>query len=164
MNDLVYDREFFRDGWSGGLPETPCGYGSKLSQTVRQRDWIPELVKKYNIKTISDIGAGDLNWIRFIEFPKYVEYQAYDLVPRHKRVITFDLMARIPPKTDLILCLWVLNHFDELHTIKAIDNIKKSESKYLLVTQRYGYYHPDFKVLEVLTLNEKRDVMLFVKL
>jgi len=156
MTDLVYDREFFRNGWTGGLPETPCGFGSKLSQTVRQRLWIPELVRKYNINSI--------NWIREIEFPRKIQYRAYDLVPRNQQVITLDILDIVPPKTDLIMCLWVLNHFNELHTNKAMENIRASKTKYLLVTQRYGYYHPDFNVLEVLTLNDKRDVMLFVKL
>lgn len=164
MNDVVYSKNKFRDGWSGGLPETQCGAGSTLYNTIRQRAWIPKLIDQYGIKSISDIGAGDLNWIKSVDLPSYVSYKAFDLIPRKPEVITLDILKVVPLKSDLIMCLWVFNHLTKENTITALNNIKNSKSKYLLVTQRDGYYKPDFKILDMIVLNKKRDCLLMVEL
>ncbi len=135
MGDVIGDRAKFRRGWTGGLPETPCGYGSRLDQTVRQRDWIPQLIDRYEIRTIADIGAGDLNWIHHMDL-RGAHYQAYDLVPRAPTVEPFDLVKQIPPAVDLILCLWVLNHLPFEHSRRAIANLRASAARYLLMTDR----------------------------
>ena len=136
MGDVVRDREKFAKGWIGGLPETPCGYGSRIEQTATQRRWLPAIAARYGIRTIADIGAGDLNWMRRIEWPAGVTYSAYDLVPRHPSVTEFDLVRQVPPCVDMILCLWVLNHlpFDDCRA--ALANIRSSKSRYLCMTDR----------------------------
>lgn len=164
MNDVVYSNAKFRDGWTGGLPETPCGHGSTLQSTVKQRKWIPKLVLKYEIKTISDIGAGDLNWIKKVIFPGFISYKAFDLIPRKPEVVTLDILNVVPPKSDLIMCLWVFNHFSESNIKKAMQNIKDSGSKYLLVTQRHGYYKYPFNIIDLIILNEKKDCLMLVRL
>ena len=112
-----------------------CGRGSIFENTEIIRNLLVEVIKKYDIRTIADIGAGDLSWIYHTKWPHKIEYSPYDLVPRHKDIIRFDITSEIPPSVDLILCRYVLNHFDhdELY-LAAIDNIKKSKSKYLLMT------------------------------
>ena len=130
MNNI----EKYEKGWRTGLPETACGIGSKLENTERQRKWILEIVKKYNINTINDIGAGDLNWVSHIDFPDTVQYTPYDLVPRQPNVVKFDLIKEIPPAADLIMCIWVLNHFPDEQSVKAMENIKASDAKYLIIT------------------------------
>ena len=60
MPDIITDAAKYRKGWTGGLPETKCGNGSRMRTTKIQRAWIPEIVKKYNIKSVADVGAGDL--------------------------------------------------------------------------------------------------------
>jgi len=52
-----------RKGWSGGNKETRCGWGSTLEATKPIRAALPGLLEKYKIKSILDIGCGDLNWI-----------------------------------------------------------------------------------------------------
>ena len=133
MNDLVRD---FDKGWTGGLPETKCGHGSTMGATKRQRNWIPAIIEGYFINSIADIGAGDLNWIKDTDIPSYIEYQAYDLVPRLPEVIRFDLVKEVPPPSDLIMCLWVLNHLKYDDCLAAIDNIKKSGARFLMMTDR----------------------------
>lgn len=132
----------FREGWRGGLPETPCGYDSKVSETAIQRKWIPKIVEKYGVQTVADIGAGDLNWIKLMEWD--VEYQAYDLIPRHESVSRLDITMEVPPCVDLIMCLWVFNHMHPRQVIAALDNIKASGSKYLMFTTspRWAEYLP----------------------
>ena len=131
---MLMNHAEFKRGWHGGLPETVCGHGSKISQTEVQREWLPRMVEKYDIHDIVDIGAGDLRWIKLIDWPHPIEYQAYDLVPRDKSVIKFDLIHEVPPKADLIICAWLLNHLPEDHARVALNNIMTSGAKYLIYT------------------------------
>tara|TARA_Y100000004_G_C8954234_1_gene430029 strand:- start:1695 stop:2195 length:501 start_codon:yes stop_codon:yes gene_type:complete len=129
MNDKELMEKVVK-GWRSN--ETPCGAGSELENTknVRKSLWL--IIKKYKIKTVVDAGAGDLNWIKHMKWN--VEYQGYDLYPRHESVIQFDLTKEILPKSDLILCRHVLNHLSPDYAQKCIDNFSKSGSKYLAVT------------------------------
>ena len=124
----------YRRGWTSGLPETLCGFGSMIDQTEIQREWILRMVGKYGIRTIHDIGAGDLNWIKVIKWPYPVKYRAFDLVPRRSDVRQFDLIHEKPQAVDLTMCLWVLNHMPEDHARVALDNLRASGSKYLMYT------------------------------
>lgn len=133
-SDIITDVEKYKKGWHGGLPETPCGFGSKMDQTGPQRAWIPRMVEKYNIRSIVDVGAGDLNWMRHIKWPHEVEYTPLDLVPRHESVKPFDLLQAIPPQADLVMCLWVLNHFPEEQAKIGLDNLLASKPKYIMYT------------------------------
>jgi len=170
MGDIILNQEEFKRGWSSGLPETPCGFGSKLSETKKQREWIPGILKKYRIKSIADIGAGDLNWIRRMDMGN-VTYLPFDLVPRHPSVTQFDLVKQVPPKVDMIMCLWVLNHLPADDCLKAIANIKASGAKYLMMTDRPKWHseQPDeLKEMEAITQIVIRptsgDLIKFIKL
>ena len=134
MSGIITDVAKYEKGWSGGGKETPCGYGSRVDQTGVQRKWLPEVVAKYAIHSIADIGAGDLNWMRLVKWPHPVDYQPYDLVPRANGVTEFDLIHEIPPKVDCILCLWLLNHLPEHHAQAALNNLRASGAKYLIYT------------------------------
>lgn len=136
MGDIITNVAKYKKGWIGGGKETPCGYGSTMAATTKQRKWIPQMIKQYRIKTIADIGAGDLNWMNHVSLPKKVTYTAYDLFPRRSSVVEFNILDEIPEKVDLIMCLWVLNHFPYDDCLQALKNIKASGSKYLLMTDR----------------------------
>ena len=125
-------------GWSGGLPETVCGLGSRLSYTEVQREWLPLAVKKHGIKSIADVGAGDLNWMRHIKFD--CQYTAYDLVPRSPDIIKYDILTDEIPEADCIMVLWVINHMDDEQAALAVSKILNSKARYLLITwrERYG--------------------------
>jgi len=134
MSGIITEVAKYQKGWTGGGDETPCGFGSRVVTTQVQREWIPRMVEKYQIKSIADIGAGDLNWMRLVEWPHPVDYQPYDLVPRSDGVTQFDLIHQVPPKVDLILCLWLLNHLPEHHALAALNNLRASGAKYLIYT------------------------------
>ena len=161
MSDLITSIDGYRKGWKGGLPETICGSGSTLKSTKKQRGWIPKIIKQYGIKSIADIGAGDLNWIKHIDLTA-VKYTAYDLIPRKPEVIRLDITRQVPPKSDMIMCLWVLNHFSMDDAENALSNIVKS-CDYLLVTYR-GKTDSDvlidkFDCIESIPLNDKKDCL-----
>lgn len=130
--DIISDHAKYQKGWTGGLPETRCGYGSKLSQTKFQRQWLPEMVAKYGIESIADLGAGDLNWIKHTE--PGCEYKAYDLIPRKPEVQKLDLLHDKLPDADCLLVLWVLNHFPPAQQKTAIDKIKNSTARFIIMT------------------------------
>lgn len=168
MSDIVTDVAKFRQGWHGGLPETPCGYGSTSEATRAQRRWIPGLIDRYGIRTIADVGAGDLNWIRRTDL-RGARYMALDLVPRRPEVNAFDLVRDVPPAVDLLMCLWVLNHIDIESCRLALANLKASGSRYLLMTDRPIWHHeqpPEIVMpyVEELRLNAKGDRILLCPL
>jgi hypothetical protein len=166
MSDVLTGLTRIKKGWVGGLPETPCGFGSTLRATKQQRDWIPRVIEKYEIQTISDIGAGDLNWIKHTHIPNEVEYTPYDLYPRLPEVKKFNLSKQVPKKVDMIMCLWVLSHLKPEDREKAMDNIKASGAHYLLMTHR-GKYEDEIPYIEILPLRqttEKHDSIRLVDL
>lgn len=147
MSDIVSSLAKFRKGWHGGLPETVCGSGSTMAGTKLQRGWIPGIVRKYGIRSIADIGCGDLNWFPLMNLD--VDYQAFDLVPRKPEVQQFDLVRQVPPAVDLILCLWVLNHlpFDDCEA--ALANLKASGAQWLMITDRPKWHNEQPKSIQM---------------
>jgi len=125
------DAEFFK-GWTGGLPETPCGFGSKVGQTRKQRAVIPGWIEKYKITSVADIGAGDLNWAKLVDFG--CPYAAYDLIPRVPGVVSYNLITQPLPRADCYMVLWVLNHLSVSRCKVAIRKLLKSKARFLMVT------------------------------
>ncbi len=164
----VCSREKFASGWRGGLPETPCGYGSTLEATRAQRAWLPKIIEAYAVTSIVDVGAGDMNWIKRTDI-RGAQYTPLDLVPRLPEVAAFDLVSEVPPQADMLMCLWVLNHLDFESSRRAIANIKASGSRYLLMTDRPIWHHeqpPEIVMpfVEELKLNDKGDRILLCPL
>ena len=129
-------RERMNKGWRGGIADgTVCGQGSTLANTAIIREWLPEMVHKYEIQSVADAGAGDLHWTPLIDWN--VEYLPFDLIPRSRRVKKHDITRRKLPVTDAILCRMVLNHLgdgdDYSRVEKALGLFKKS-AKYLFAT------------------------------
>lgn len=169
LSDLIESTEQFKNGWTGGLPETLCGWGSTLRATRAQREWIPGILEKYNIKSIADIGAGDLNWMKYTDLPYDIEYTAYDLIPRKPEIKLFDITKSIPPRVDLVMCLWVINHLNYTDAQQAIKNLKASGSKYLMITDRPKWYkdappeiHMEF--IESVKVSELKDTIRLIEL
>lgn len=129
-DDAMYDR--MAKGWRAGQPETVCGNGSTMSATRNAREWLPRACQRYQIRTLNDAGAGDMAWIRKVEWD--VDYQPFDLIPRLPEVAKLDITREIIPPCDAILCRMVLNHLQE-RIVETTDLIKRSAAKYLIATQ-----------------------------
>ena len=166
--DDISDPEKYRRGWKGGLPETPCGYGSKVEVTALQREWLAHIFDKYEIRSVADIGAGDLNWIHLVDMTG-ITYQPFDLVPRHPSVTAFDLCQEIPPAVDCLLVLWVLNHMPYAACELAITNLRAAGARYLIMTDRIKWHSEQppgilMDAIESLTLNDKGDRIILARL
>jgi hypothetical protein len=126
--------------WRSGLPETPCGKGSRIAETEAIRHYLPIIVENYEIRSIADLGCGDRNWMQKTSFPPGVKYVGYDIYPRDQETIKFDVVKDLlPDPVDLILCIYVLNHLSFSEAQTALKNCVASGSKYLLMSN----YHDE---------------------
>ena len=117
--------------WRGGLAEgTPCGEGSLMKNAKVISSWLPDICNRFNIKTVCDAGAGDMHWIKHVDWD--VDYKPYDLIPRSKDVAKLDITIESMPKCDAILCRMVFNHLDDDRIKMALDLF---DAKYLIATQ-----------------------------
>jgi hypothetical protein len=115
-------------GWKNGI----CGNGTDPLNTVEMVRWFPEFAKEYAIKSVADVGAGDLAW-----FPRDAvdEYSAFDLVPRHPDVTEFNCVdTTLPRAFDVIVCRYVLNHIPHDLAAKALRRFKESGSTFLIMS------------------------------
>lgn len=146
---LIFDNEkkfnyiFKKNIW--GSNESISGPGSEIQNTISIRKEIPNLINKLNIKTLLDIPCGDFNW--FKEMNLDINYLGADIVDSiiiennlkysselfnfKKLDITSD---EIKSKFDLILVRDLFIHFSDKDIFKSLQNIKSSQSKYLLTT------------------------------
>jgi hypothetical protein len=124
-----------------------CGPGSEGAK-VKQAgtiDFINDIIKKYNIKSISDCPCGLFeNWMYMVDLSnvRYIGHDINDLaISRNKKVwadksfIELDLVNEILPMTDLIICRDCLFHLPNDFVVSAIKNFKESGSTYLLATE-----------------------------
>lgn len=141
---MTYTPDFWGDdallvrmqrGWDGGLPEgTPCGNGSLSFNTKKISEWLPQMVAKYDIRSLADAGAGDMHWQRHLRLPLEVEYRPFDLVPRKARITAWDITKERLPECDAILCRHVLIHFDAPRIERTLELFRRS-AKYLFASQ-----------------------------
>jgi hypothetical protein len=139
----VFTDIFLTGAW--GSDESKSGPGSDLKNTTNIIREIPILLKKYNIKTILDVPCGDFNWFQHIPLEN-IHYTGADIVKDvvnsnnskyetdNIKFIHADLITDQLPKTDLIICRDCLFHLPTDAILKAINNIKRSNSNYLLTT------------------------------
>jgi hypothetical protein len=93
-------------------------------------------VTHYGIRSVCDAGAGDLHWVRHVQWN--VPYIPVDLIPRHESVREIDITRELIPQSDLILCRFVLQHLVLSSVLSALDLFKTSGARYLAFTQYNG--------------------------
>lgn len=143
MSKDIFTSYYRNNTWAGS--ESVSGPGSDYEQT---KFLIPELeimLKYLNIKTILDIPCGDFNWMKMVDIGK-AHYHGADIVDElikqnNKKYksdnIEFSVLNVITdelPKVDIVIVRDCLVHLSTKDVIKALNNIKNSGSKYLLIT------------------------------
>lgn len=109
-----------------------------VSNTKVIRAWLPDVIDRYKITSIADIGCGDQNWIHRC-LPDGIKYVGYDIVPRRQDVVTFDVTREVlPTGYDLVLCIYVLNHLHPDMAERALRLLKESGAKYILMSYSDG--------------------------
>lgn len=146
-NSYIFSKIYKNDLFNSFVDnkESKSGPGSNLEQTAQIMVQIPEIIKKYNVKSILDLPCGDFYWMSKIDLSA-IKYIGGDIVKEiikcnnakfTKNNITFkqiDIINDPLPKVDMILCRDLFVHLKNEQILLAVKNIKKSSSKYLLTT------------------------------
>lgn len=135
--------EIFRENiW--GDKESLSGPGSNLAQTAAVRRALPLLIRELQCKSLLDVPCGDFFWMKLVEMD--IDYIGGDIVDElvsvnqekyasaRRRFMYLDILKDELPPVDVVLCRDCLVHFSYQHTVRALRNIKRSGSTYLLTT------------------------------
>jgi hypothetical protein len=121
------------------------GAGSDLDSTKAVAAALPVVLQSLGVRTMLDIPCGDFLWMRHVDLSA-VTYVGADviesLITSHQHLHespmrsfkTLDIVTSDLPEVDLVFCRDCLVHFSHRLLKKAINNIKRSRSRYLLTT------------------------------
>jgi len=148
MNREEIFRDIYRINEWGGKG-TRSGKGSEIGSTINIRKELPILLKELQIKSMLDIPCGDFNWIKEVDLD-FLSYTGADIVPeiidvnnkkyssKFRKFIKLDIITQNLPQTDLILCRDLFIHLSFKDIFKAIENIKRSGTTYLLTNSYHN--------------------------
>jgi hypothetical protein len=133
---------FRTNGWRGA--ESLSGVGSDSAQTGRIVAALPGILREFGLRTLLDVPCGDFNWMASVDLSG-IRYIGGDIVTdlvvrnrRHERDnVTFmnlDIIKDSLPDADIILCRDCLVHFSIPDIFRALENVCRGESRYLLTT------------------------------
>lgn len=142
----VFSRYYRKNKW--GDAESRSGKGSNLDATAVVREELPKLVRDLGVKSFLDLPCGDYFWMQHVDLG--VEYTGGDIVADmiaenraafakpgvHFEVI--DLIDGPIPQHDLVFVRDCLVHLSAAHIMSALQNIKASNSEWLLTTNFPG--------------------------
>ena len=130
--------------WNSG--ESRSGSGSELAYTENLIKFLPEVFKKFNIKTIIDAPCGDFNWMKHVPMEKSVHYIGIDIVPAliisnqtkynssQYQFLSGDITSDPLPKADLLFCRDCLFHLNYNDIYRVFKNFVESDNKWILTT------------------------------
>lgn len=136
MNE--FEKEYWDSRYKAGQTSGSGSYGSELEKKL-------DYLKYLDIKSISEIGCGDLNFARSL-MEQYkdrtITYNGQDvseyIIQRHKQTYppdSFTTDINKLPSSDLLLCMDVLFHVIEDSDLeKLLQQIEKKWTKYLAIT------------------------------
>jgi hypothetical protein len=137
--------------------ESHSGPGSTLEKTKTIREKLPHILKELKIKSMLDIPCGDFHWMKHLELTN-LKYVGMDIVAEliHKNQSENsgydfrlgDLVRDPLPSVDLVFCRDCFVHLSYADIQAAINNLKKSQSLYLLTTS-----FPQHKNFNIVTGN-----------
>jgi SAM-dependent methyltransferase len=140
----VFSRIYEGNLWQGDV--SVSGAGSDLVQTEAIRREIPRLVSEIGARSVLDLPCGDFLWMS--RTPLDVDlYIGADIVPdliesnrrtygedSRRRFEVLDLVENDLPTVDLVLCRDCLVHLSYADIARALANLRRSGSRYLLTT------------------------------
>lgn len=146
-NEEKFTKIYRKNIW--GDIESASGPGSNMEATKKIREELPDLIKKMEVKSVLDIPCGDFTWMAHVDVA-LENYIGADLVKEivkknieryalpNRSFACLDLTADPLPRTDMLLVRDCLVHFSYNDIWRAIENIKRSGSTYLLTTTFLG--------------------------
>jgi hypothetical protein len=132
-----------------GSAESVSGSGSVLNQTETLIIELSKLLKDRSIKTFLDIPCGDFNWMKKVDLSG-INYTGADIVESlinentkkyekdGMKFFALNIINDILPNNDIIFVRDCFVHLSYKNIFEAVENIKKSGSRYLLATTFTG--------------------------
>jgi len=160
----VFSDIYNTDFWNS--KESKSGGGSTQEATKAIREQLPYIISQFSIRSMLDAPCGDYNWMRNVN--RECDYIGGDIVKdiiekNNKlyssdkvKFIQIDITSDELPEVDLVFCKDCLQHLSNESIRKALNNIKRSGSKYLLVTsysktwKNHDIYDGDYRPLNLL--------------
>jgi hypothetical protein len=143
----VFEKIYRENLW--GDAESRSGSGSGLAATEKVRKGLLDAIQRLDVHTIVDAPCGDYYWLSTVDLARNLGwYKGLDIVPQlieqnNQRFATekisfeaTDLIKRVPPRADLILCRHLLIHLSFEDGLRVLRNFKGSGSKYLMITNQ----------------------------
>jgi hypothetical protein len=138
----IFRDKFARNAWRGA--ESVSGTGSDLEQTRVVVRELPRLLRTLRARTILDVPCGDFHWMRTADLSG-VRYVGGDVVPeliernrRYEKDGTafrhLNLLTDALPTVDVVFCRDCLVHLSFADINRALKNICRSGSTYLVTT------------------------------
>ncbi len=135
------------NAWGG--TESVSGTGSGLMETRAVRTALRSLIEELAIATLLDIPCGDFHWMRETDL-RGVGYTGGDIVDDlvaanrsrfgrpGRTFLRLDLLSDALPRVDFVFCRDCLVHFSFSDVFRALDNVCRSGSTYLMATTFTG--------------------------
>ena len=139
----IFTKYYNKNKW--GDKDSKSGKGSNLQATEKLIPKLSQFINAHQITSMIDLPCGDFFWMQHVELQK-ISYTGADIVPRmisenqkkygaaKKNFLKIDLIKDQIPHSDLIFCRDCLVHLSSDAVKKALMNIKRSGSKWLLTT------------------------------
>jgi SAM-dependent methyltransferase len=143
MSKEIFTRYYDENSWNGR--ESLSGPGSDSDQTKHLIPELQILLEDLSIKTMLDVPCGDFNWMKNVNLDR-IKYIGGDIVNKMIKVnnkrygsnnIYFEVIDIVNddlPRVDLIMVRDCFVHLTNNDIKSALNNIKNSNSKYILTT------------------------------
>lgn len=129
-----------------GADSSASGVGSELAATATLRQELSSLLQTLGVRSLLDLPCGDFTWMAHMDLSG-IRYCGADIVPELIATNTaryavpdrigfrrLDLVTDPLSAADLILCRDCLVHLSFAHIRAALDNIRRSGTRWLLTT------------------------------
>jgi hypothetical protein len=150
--ERVFGDLFHTNAW--GDDESVSGPGSNLVYSAAIRAALPGLLRELEVRTLLDLPCGDFFWMKEVDLEAagVERYLGADVVPEliernsglyrgaGRTFLRLDLTRDPLPPADLVLCRDCLVHLSFEDAFRALANLKRSGSRYLLTTTFPAFY------------------------
>jgi len=139
---LVFEEILRENRWGDADSQSGVGSNRLCSESVGAE--LPLLLEAFAFRSMLDIPCGDFFWMRLLTLE--LDYVGGDIVPqlveRNQRLfggerrhfVRMDIVCDRLPTVDLVLCRDCLVHLSHEDALRALSNVKRSGSSYLLTT------------------------------
>ena len=141
----IYTNRVWLNGRQAG---SLSGSGSEIDNTGSVRSRVADLLSGFGIQALLDVGCGDFNWMKEVQLScLYIGIDIVtEIIARNARVygspqrtfFVLDATRDKLPVADAALCREVLFHLSFRDIWRLIDNLRDSQTMFLIATNDSG--------------------------